>query len=249
MAQRACQIVGWGKCVPDKVVTNHDLARTLDTSDEWILERTGIRERRVAAAADATSTLAVRAARAALAAASLPAALLDLIIVTTVTPDYPVPATACLVQDALGAAHAGAFDLAASCSGFVYALAVASQMIQGGAYQNILVIGPPSPRGPTKNGPSAVAGKQENGRWGVKKAERSELILRRARECARSGDYKDWYAIEIALRDQGFREPRSVFDNSGIRPELDAACRSARRAKEQGVTSEGSPLPPGIEPQ
>jgi 3-oxoacyl-[acyl-carrier-protein] synthase-3 len=141
VARPACQIVGWGKCVPDKVVTNEDLARTLNTSDEWIRERTGIRERRVAAAADSTSTLAVRAARSALDEAGLPAALLDLIIVSTVTPDYPIPSTACLVQDALGAAHAGAFDLAAGCTGFVYALTVAGQMIQGGAYRNILVIG------------------------------------------------------------------------------------------------------------
>jgi 3-oxoacyl-[acyl-carrier-protein] synthase III len=137
----ACLIVGWGKCVPDRVVTNQELARTLNTSDEWIHERTGIRERRVAGAADSTSTLAVRAARAALDAADLPAALLDLVIVSTVTPDYPVPATACLLQDALKAGRAGAFDLAAGCSGFIYGLAVGSQMIRAGACRNILVVG------------------------------------------------------------------------------------------------------------
>jgi 3-oxoacyl-[acyl-carrier-protein] synthase-3 len=137
----ACLIAGWGKCVPDRVVTNQELARTLDTSDEWIRDRTGIRERRVAAATDSTSTLAVRAAQAALDAAGLPAALLDLIIVSTVTPDYPLPATACLVQDALGACRAAAFDLAAGCSGFVYALAIGSGMIRAGAYRNILVVG------------------------------------------------------------------------------------------------------------
>jgi 3-oxoacyl-[acyl-carrier-protein] synthase-3 len=136
-----CLIVGWGKCVPDKVVTNQELARTLNTSDEWIRDRTGIRERRVAAAGDTTATLAVRAARDALNEADLPAAQLDLVIVSTVTPDYPVPATASLVQDALGAGRAGAFDLAAGCSGFVYALAVASGMIRAGACRTILVVG------------------------------------------------------------------------------------------------------------
>lgn len=141
MVQAGCQMVGWGKCVPDKVVTNQDLARTLNTSDEWIRARTGIRERRVAAAAESTSTLAVRAAQAALDVAELPAKDLDLIILSTITPDYPVPSSACLVQDALGASRAGAFDLAAGCSGFVYALTIGSQMIQAGAYRNILVIG------------------------------------------------------------------------------------------------------------
>jgi len=141
VVQPRCRIVGWGNCVPDQVVTNDDLARTLDTSDKWIRECTGIRQRRVAAATEFTSTLAVQAARAALDVAGLPAGELDLIIVSTATPDYPVPSTACLVQHALDASRAAAFDLAAGCSGFVYALTVGSQMIQAGAYRNILVIG------------------------------------------------------------------------------------------------------------
>jgi 3-oxoacyl-[acyl-carrier-protein] synthase-3 len=141
MVQPRCQIVGWGKYLPERVVTNDELARTLHTSDEWIRERTGILERRIAAPTESTSTLAVRAAQAALDGASLGAADLDLIILSTATPDYPVPSTACLVQDALGASRAGAFDLGAGCSGFVYALAVGSQMIQSGAHRNILVIG------------------------------------------------------------------------------------------------------------
>ena len=141
MVQPGCRIVGWGKCVPDKVVTNHDLARTLNTSDEWIRERTGIRERRIAAVTDSTSTLAVSAARVALGVAGLPPEELDLIIVGTVTPDYPLPSTACLVQDALGASSAAAFDLVAGCSGFVYGLTIGSQMIQARSCRNVLVVG------------------------------------------------------------------------------------------------------------
>jgi 3-oxoacyl-[acyl-carrier-protein] synthase-3 len=136
-----CRLTGWGKYVPERVVTNEELARTLDTSDEWIRSRTGIRERRIAAAEESTATLAVRAGQAALEQAGVAAEELDLIIVSTVTPDYPLPATACLVQEALGASRAAAFDLAAGCTGFVYALAVASQMIHAGACRTILVIG------------------------------------------------------------------------------------------------------------
>jgi 3-oxoacyl-[acyl-carrier-protein] synthase-3 len=122
-------------------VTNHDLACTLDTSDEWIRERTGIRERHIAAATESTSGLALRAAQSALEVADLSPEELDLIIVGTVTPDYPVPSTACLLQDALGASGAAAFDLAASCSGFVYGLTVGSQMIQAGSCRSVLVVG------------------------------------------------------------------------------------------------------------
>jgi len=139
--KRYAQIVGWGKYVPSKVLTNDDLAAMVDTSDEWIRTRTGIAERRIAAPKEATASMAVQAAREALAVADVDPARLGLIIVATATPDYLFPSTACLVQDALGAERAAAFDLAAGCSGFVYALAVASQIIAAGAYELVLVIG------------------------------------------------------------------------------------------------------------
>jgi 3-oxoacyl-[acyl-carrier-protein] synthase-3 len=133
--------VGWGKYVPDKILTNNDLAELVDTSDEWILARTGISERRVAGPKESTFTMALRAAQEALEVANIDPRALDLIIVSTATPDYSFPATACLVQDALGATRAGAFDLEAGCAGFVYGLSIASQMIATGAYEHILVIG------------------------------------------------------------------------------------------------------------
>ncbi|MFQ5855783.1 MAG: beta-ketoacyl-ACP synthase III [Anaerolineae bacterium] len=139
---RYAHIVGWGKYIPENVVTNDDLAQFIDTSDEWIRARTGIVERRVAEKDEATSGLAVRAARAALEVANFDPARLDLIIVATCTPDYPLfPSTACLVQTALGASQAAAFDLNAACSGFIYGLDVATGMIRGGRYDNVLVIG------------------------------------------------------------------------------------------------------------
>jgi 3-oxoacyl-[acyl-carrier-protein] synthase-3 len=138
---RYAQIVGWGMYVPSEILTNDDLASMVDTSDDWIQARTGIVERRIAPPKETTATMAIRAAQAALRVAKANPARLDLIIVATATPDYPFPATACLVQDALGATRAGAFDLSAGCTGFVYALAVGSQMIISGAYDQVLVIG------------------------------------------------------------------------------------------------------------
>ena len=134
-------ILGVGAYLPEKVMTNFDLEKMVDTSNEWIVERTGIRERRIADPETATSDMSVQAARAALADAGVKAEELDLVIVATATPDYPFPSTACQVQDRIGAKHAGAFDLAAGCSGFVYGLSVASQMVASGLYQKILVIG------------------------------------------------------------------------------------------------------------
>lgn len=134
-------IVGWGKYVPENVVTNDDLARVVDTSDEWIRTRTGIVERRVASKEEATSDMAIKAARTALEVANFDPARLDLIIVSTCTPDHPIPSTACLVQTALGASNAAAFDLNAACSGFIYGLDVATSMIRSGGYKNILLIG------------------------------------------------------------------------------------------------------------
>ncbi len=140
---RRAGILGIGSFVPPKVVTNDDLAARMDTSDEWIASRTGIHSRHLVEPGTLTSELAVAAARNALVDAGLTAADLDLIIVASSTPDYPgsFPSTATVVQKELGAAGAAAFDLGAVCSGFVYALHVAAQMVQTGANHHVLVIG------------------------------------------------------------------------------------------------------------
>jgi len=139
---RYAHIVGWGYHVPEKVITNHDLEQIVDTNDEWIRSRTGIAERHVAADPKETSaSLAVIAARKALEVADVPASKIDLIICATTTPEYAFPATACVIQDALGADNAGAFDLSAACSGFVYALAMARGQIMAGDAEYVLVIG------------------------------------------------------------------------------------------------------------
>jgi 3-oxoacyl-[acyl-carrier-protein] synthase-3 len=134
-------IIGTGSYVPDKVITNKDLEKIVDTSDEWIITRTGIRERRIAAESQATSDLGTIAAQRALEDAGITAEEVDLILVATVTPDMSFPSTACLIQNNLKAANAAAFDLEAACSGFLYALTVANQFIATGFYKNVLVIG------------------------------------------------------------------------------------------------------------
>jgi 3-oxoacyl-[acyl-carrier-protein] synthase-3 len=134
------RIAGTGSYAPTKVLTNADLERMVATSDEWIRERTGIRERRIAATGEACSDLAVQAGRRALAAAGVTATDLDMILVATCTGDFPLPATACLVQHQLGATKAGACDLSAACCGFVYALSVADAYIKTGM-RHVLVIG------------------------------------------------------------------------------------------------------------
>ena len=142
MSKRFVRISGWGKYLPERIMPNSELAELVDTSDEWIRARTGIGERRVAAPEETTCTLAVHAARAALERAQVAPEELDLVIVATCTPDYSnMPATASLVQHALGASRAGAFDLNAVCSGFLYGLATGSQFILSGAYASVLVVG------------------------------------------------------------------------------------------------------------
>jgi 3-oxoacyl-[acyl-carrier-protein] synthase-3 len=136
---KAC-IAGTGSYAPAKVVTNADLERMVATSDEWIRERTGIRDRRIAATGEACSDLAVQAGKRALTAAGLAATDLDMILVATCTGDYPLPATACLVQHQLGATKAAACDLSAACCGFVYALSVADAYVKSGM-RHVLVIG------------------------------------------------------------------------------------------------------------
>jgi 3-oxoacyl-[acyl-carrier-protein] synthase-3 len=134
-------ITGIGAKAPDRVVTNHDLAQLVETNDEWVVERTGIRERRFAADGEALSHYAIPAARTALAQAGLDAADIDLIIVCTLTPDMVFPCTAALVGDALGAKNAAAYDLSAGCTGFVYGLGQAYGMIASGMASKALVIG------------------------------------------------------------------------------------------------------------
>ena len=134
-------ITGWGTSVPEPVLTNDDIAKMVDTNDEWIRGRTGIRERHIAREDQSTATLAVEASLKALELANLAPTELDLIIVSSSSPEYIFPATACLVQDQIGATKAGAFDLLAACSGFIYAMNMAAQSIRSGSIKNALVIG------------------------------------------------------------------------------------------------------------
>jgi 3-oxoacyl-[acyl-carrier-protein] synthase-3 len=138
---RPVGILGTGAYLPERVMTNADLEKMVDTSDEWIVSRTGIRERRIASPDEASSDLAVKAAEKALQHAGISADDIDLIIVATVTPDMSFPATACLVQDRLGASKAATFDLSAACTGFLYGVATAAQFITTGVYKYALVIG------------------------------------------------------------------------------------------------------------
>ncbi|MBN1525970.1 MAG: ketoacyl-ACP synthase III [Candidatus Omnitrophica bacterium] len=138
--QKRCGIIGLGRYIPTKVLTNKELEKMVDTTDEWIVTRTGIKERRIARSDEATSDMAAEAARAALKDANLTANDIDLIIVATITPDMFFPATACLVQDKLGCRTVPAFDISVACSGFIYGIAIADQFIRSGTYKHALVI-------------------------------------------------------------------------------------------------------------
>jgi 3-oxoacyl-[acyl-carrier-protein] synthase-3 len=138
---RYARATGWGKYVPERVLTNFDLEKMVDTSDDWIRTRTGIRERRIAAPGETCCTMSVASAKKALEVAQLSPSEVELIIVATSSPDYLVPSVASMVQDRLGATKAPAFSLVAGCTGWVYALVTASQFIQTGVYRNALVIG------------------------------------------------------------------------------------------------------------
>lgn len=135
------EIAGTGICIPEQVVTNEDLARRVDTSNEWIVQRTGIHERRVVEAGQATLALAAKASQAALVDAGVSAEEIDVIIVATITPDYQLPATACLLQAELGCRWVPAFDMAAACSGFVWALMSGAQYVLNGLATTVLVVG------------------------------------------------------------------------------------------------------------
>ncbi|MFN2607803.1 MAG: hypothetical protein ABR511_07890, partial [Acidimicrobiales bacterium] len=133
-------VAGWGIALPERVVTNDDLAQRVDTNDAWIVERTGIRERRVAGPGETTASLAAEAGAAAIKSADLSASEIGCCIVATCTPEQPVPATSAFVQDALGL-RCGAFDLDAACAGFVYALVVGAGLLSTGGLEAVLVIG------------------------------------------------------------------------------------------------------------
>lgn len=134
-------IAGTGVCIPERTLTNQEMEQRVDTSDQWIKTRTGIKERRIAEAEEKTSDLAVKAAKDAIENAGITADEIDLIIVATASPDYMFPSTGCLVQERLGASKAAAFDLSAGCSGFVYGLVTGAQFILSGLYSRVLVIG------------------------------------------------------------------------------------------------------------
>ncbi len=140
-AGQSVVILGTGSHAPERILTNEDLSRMVDTNDEWIVTRSGIRERHIAAPDEATSDLAVKAARNALAEAKLTTADIDLLIVATCTPDAPLPSTSTIVQHKLGLGACACLDLAAACSGFLYSLEVASAMLSTGRYRRALVIG------------------------------------------------------------------------------------------------------------
>jgi 3-oxoacyl-[acyl-carrier-protein] synthase-3 len=141
MPPQSVRVTGWGSYAPERVLTNADLEKLVDTSDEWIRSRTGIRERHVAAPHESTATLAAIAGKRAIAVAGLAPEDIDLILVATLTPDYWMPATAPLVKEAIGNLHAVAFDIMAACSGFVFAFATADAYIRSGRYRHVLVIG------------------------------------------------------------------------------------------------------------
>jgi 3-oxoacyl-[acyl-carrier-protein] synthase-3 len=135
------RITGTGSFAPKKIITNQDLERLVDTNDTWIIERTGIKERRIAEKGQTTSDLAYEAGKKALKAAGIGAHDLDLILVATMTPDTILPSMGCVLQHKLGAKNAAAFDIAAACSGFIYGMSVADAFIKSGAYKNILLVG------------------------------------------------------------------------------------------------------------
>jgi 3-oxoacyl-[acyl-carrier-protein] synthase-3 len=139
--KRRAVLVGTGSYVPEKILTNEDLMKIVDTSDEWITTRTGIKTRHVVSDGETTATLAAEAARRALADAGMAAEELNMIVLGTITPEMVFPSTACFVQDMIGAKNAWAFDLSAACSGFVYGLSIAQQFVSSGMYKNALVIG------------------------------------------------------------------------------------------------------------
>jgi 3-oxoacyl-[acyl-carrier-protein] synthase-3 len=140
MSAQKARIIGLGSFLPERVLANAELEKMVETTDEWIVSRTGMKERRIAGPEEASSHMAVHASRRALESANVDPASIQLVLVATMTPDYVAPSTACLVQHAIGATHAAAFDLQAACTGFLYGLSIAKAYIESGLYQKILLV-------------------------------------------------------------------------------------------------------------
>lgn len=137
---RQAKIIGTGSYVPDKILTNHDFEKMVETSDEWIVSRTGMKERRIARADEFTSDMGLEAAKKALENAQLKPENIEMILVATLTPDYTFPSTACLIQNRLQATRAAALDIQAACTGYLYALSIAKAFVESGIYKNVLII-------------------------------------------------------------------------------------------------------------
>jgi 3-oxoacyl-[acyl-carrier-protein] synthase III len=140
MKKETAKIISTGSYLPEKILTNFDLEKMVDTSDEWITTRTGVHQRRIASDDQFTSTMGIEAAKKALSKSNIKADQIDAIIVATLTPDYIFPSTACIIQHGIKAINAAAFDMQAACSGYIYALSIAKSFIESGAYKNILII-------------------------------------------------------------------------------------------------------------
>ncbi len=140
MLKRQAKIIGTGSYLPKRVLTNHDLEKIVDTSDEWIVTRTGMKERRIAREDEFTSHMGAKAALDAISSAQIAASDIDFILVATLTPDYIFPSTACLIQSAIGAKHAAGADVQAACTGYLYLLSMAKSFVESGFYKNVLVI-------------------------------------------------------------------------------------------------------------
>ncbi len=138
--KKSAKVVSWGRYLPEKILTNADLEKLVDTTDEWITTRTGIKERRIAAKDEFSSNMGAKAAQKALDKAGVSADEVDLIVVATLTPDYLFPSTACLIQKELGAKKAAAFDFQSACSGYVYGLSLAKAYVESGMYKNVLLV-------------------------------------------------------------------------------------------------------------
>src|SRR5687767_465973 len=138
---KSARVTGWGMYAPERRLTNADLERVVDTSDEWIVTRTGIRERRIAARHETTATLAAIAGKRAVAVGGLQPDDIDVILVATLTPDYWMPSTGALVKEAIGNTRAAAMDVAAACSGLVYAYTIADSYLRSGMFKNALIVG------------------------------------------------------------------------------------------------------------
>ncbi|MFP5520188.1 MAG: beta-ketoacyl-ACP synthase III [Bdellovibrionia bacterium] len=208
------RIAGTGSFLPEKVLTNADLEKMVDTNDQWIVERTGIERRHIAAEGEACSDLAFRASQMALKDANLTAQDLDMIIVATVSGDQVMPSTACVLQSRLGAKNVMAFDLSAACSGFVYGLSVADQFIRTGVYKNILVIGAEvlHPYVNYKDRDTCILFGDGAGAWIISRADESDKNIIHSSHCHAEGSLGDLFVLPAGGSKLPFSQ--SVLDNN-----------------------------------